>query len=199
MKRWEKIFVCTLAGIGLTINTAVVASDIQDAGYHRIVDRNAFCLSPPASSKNVHPATSVIARPRVALRGITTILEGKLAFLMMPASKPGGFQECLQLTEGQAQNKIQVKEIDEKGGIVKIINNGEAQTLDFRNDGDESPDIAIRTSEPKPVVMPGSPLTPEQHAIVIESERLKAMQDGDPVAKILPPTKFTDEITGEKP
>jgi hypothetical protein len=41
----------------------------------------------------------------------------------------------MMLAEGQAQNDVEVKQIDEKAGIVKLVNHGEAQTLDFDHDG----------------------------------------------------------------
>jgi len=55
--------------------------------------------------------------------------------LTVAAGKPGGSPEFLVLAEGQAQNEVEVKEIDEKGGTVKVMNHKEEQILDFIHDG----------------------------------------------------------------
>jgi hypothetical protein len=41
------------------------------------------------------------------------------------------------------------------------------------------------------------PLTPEAQVLMIEAQRMKYMEEGDPTAKILPPTDLTPEVTGQ--
>lgn len=107
-----------------------------------------------------------------------------MAFLVVTGSEPGRLRECLVLAEGQRQHEIEVTEIDEKGGMVKVFNRGEKQTLDF-TENDDTPRIIDRPLD--------TPLTPERQSLLIEPQRVKAIQDGDPIAKILPPTDFTPE------
>jgi len=46
-------------------------------------------------------------------------------------------------------------------------------------------------SEPAPEA-----ITPENQIIMIEAQRMKALQEGDPVSKILPITPLTSQVTG---
>jgi hypothetical protein len=73
--------------------------------------------------------------PKITLTGITTILGKKVTFLTVPPTKPGAAPESVMLAEGQAQNEIEVKTIDEKAGVVQVVNHGEPETLDFDKDG----------------------------------------------------------------
>ena len=123
---------------------------------------------------------------------------------MLPANKAGGFRECLLLREGETQEEIQVKEISNK--TVTVVNHGEEQTPSFEDNPPEPGSVPVSVITPvdqrSPMQMPPPekvPLTPEQQAILIEAQRLKLMQDGDPIAKILPPTEFTAEITDGAP
>lgn len=119
-----------------------------------------------------------------------------MAFLIIVASQPGGLRECLVLGEGQRQHEIEVREIDETRGIVKLLNRGQEQTLDFTESGDARIPICGDPVSGDIDPVPSNPLTAEEQTILIEARRLKALQDGDPIAKILPPTDFTPEIMG---
>ena len=129
------------------------------------------------------------------------MLGRKTVFLMLQAAKPGGVSECLLLREGETQEEIQAREIGDK--TVRVINHGEEQSLGF----DDNPPASGPVEERPPVVpkspmqmpAPEKPLTSEQQMLILEAQRLKAIHDDDPVAKILPPTEFTAEITGETP
>ncbi len=41
------------------------------------------------------------------------------------------------------------------------------------------------------------PITPEEQVLMIEAQRMKALQEGDPMAKLLPITPMTSQVTGE--
>ena len=130
------------------------------------------------------------------------MLGSKMAFLMLPAAKVGGIRECLLLREGETEEEIQVRDIGDK--TVRVVNHGEEQTLGFDNNPPAAPSVPVSMGGPidrsSPMQMPPPEkpaLTREQQMLVIEAQRLKAIQDGDPVAKILPPTEFTAEIKGE--
>jgi hypothetical protein len=191
-----------LFGVAFNAKAIVSVSDGRVTRYDDIVSRNAFGLRPPEKS-HTEPSAPVVARPKIRLVGITTLLGRRTAFLMVPAVRPGGVSECLLLREGETQEEIQLKEIDEKGGVVNVINHGKDETLDFDGNVPESvsvPDdviIHVDRKNPNPLPAPEKPsLTPEQQTLMIEAQRLKV---GDPLAKILPQTEFTAEVTGETP
>jgi hypothetical protein len=214
--------------------------------YRPIVERNVFNLHPPPPPINPADLIKKAPPPKITFTGITTILGVKKAFLTVPPSKPGP-PESIILAEGQAQNDIEVKRIDEKAQIVQVINHGEPQTLDFEHDapkiagpppGVQSIPIAMPApipAAPPPGVqpMPGagtvirplrslparnpsadgglgagaanvnqqsqvSNLSAEEQVALIELQRVKAIQQHDPVFKILPPTELTPEVLGQQ-
>lgn len=135
MKRGGKIEICVLIGVLLGAASKAAVADTTSRPYDGIVERNVFNLHPPAPVVNPADLIPKTPPPKITLTGITTILGRKLTFLTTPGSKPGALPESVALAEGQAQNDIEVKTIDEKAGIVKVINHGESQTLDFEHDG----------------------------------------------------------------
>lgn len=195
MKCCERMLVCALVGVALNAGAIISVSNAKGGPYQKIPRRNVFGLLPPVSSQSEAP-TPVISRPKITLAGITSLLGYKTVFLMLPPTKAGGIRECLLLREGEAQEEIQVKEISEQ--TVRVINHGEEQTLSFDDSDSERvpfcPASPIQTPPPEQ-----PPLTPEQQILMIEAQRMKALQDGDPIAKILPPTEMTPEITGGTP
>src|SRR5215831_18990314 len=107
----------------------------EDSSPHRfqgIIDRNVFGLKPQASNESNVPAPT--PPPKLTLTGITTILGNKRALLSTPPvpNKPA---ESFMLTEGQRDGEIEVLEINEIAGTVKVMNHGVEQTLDFITDG----------------------------------------------------------------
>jgi hypothetical protein len=189
--------------VAFNAKAIVSISDAKGGRYESIVSRNAFGLHPPEKS-HTEPSAPVVVRPKIRLVGITTLLGRRTAFLMVPAVRPGGISECLLLREGETQEEIEVREISDK--VVKLINHGEKQTLGF-DETSPAPSnplpidkVPFESGIPVPLPAPEKPsLTPEQQTLLIEAERMKAIQDGDPLAKILPQTEFTAEITGETP
>lgn len=136
-----------LAGAGVM---AVTTPEPSSSAYQGIVDRNVFNLHPPTAYAGAESAKPKVPIPKLTLNGITTILGKKLVVLTMPPTKPGTTQETLMLAEGQAQDEIEVREIDEKAGSVKVVNHGEEQDLDFEHDG---------TKPPPPGANPAIPMT----------------------------------------
>jgi len=257
----NSFIIWALAGFLSGAAVHAVTLEGSDQRYQGIVDRNIFNLHPPPPPLD----PSELARkqapiPKLTLNGITTILGTKNVILTMPASKPGAAPETLMLAEGQAQDDVEVKEIDEKAAVVRVINHGEEEVLDFEDNGTKPSAPAANPAAPfalpppaPPVTMPSMPirpirnnfqrrnsplsgvdnsnpfgggsslgggnggdnsysvsagassetapnavpLTPEQTTLLIEAQRMKALQEGDPIAKILPPTDMTPEITGE--
>ena len=134
MKRAGKAAIWLSTSVLLVTSAEAVS---ENGRYDGIVERNVFNLHPPPKppSADELAAQNKQPPPKITLTGITTILGKKITFLTVPSAKPGGPAEALTLTEGQAQNEIEVKEIDEKAGVVKVINHGIEQTLDFDHDG----------------------------------------------------------------
>lgn len=199
--------------------------------YQGIVDRNVFNLRPPPAPVNPADLIKKQEPPKITLDGITTILGKKETFLSVPATKPGTPAQTLMLAEGQAEDDVEVTSIDEKAGVVKVINHGESETLDFDHNGTKPVATApgapgnpvtippipapapantqpspfpnvIRPIRTLPTRSPGGPfggvspssMSPEDQETMIEAQRYKALQDNDPIAKILPPTPHTQEI-----
>jgi hypothetical protein len=136
MKRGGNARICVLAGVLLGASAIVVTSfGAAENPYSAIVERNVFNLHPPPPPLNPADLIKKTPPPKITLTGITTILGKKVTFLTIPPAKPGAAPESVMLAEGQAQNEIEVKSIDEKAGVVQVVNHGDPQTLDFEHDG----------------------------------------------------------------
>ena len=158
------MLVCVMGGLAVyTTATAVPVdtSESSDNPYQSIVDRNVFSLkppAPPADPSEVNKPTVV----KITLTGMTTIL-GNKRVLMKTAPLPGKpgegprSEQSYILTEGQREGDIEVIEIDEKGGSVKVNNAGTIQTLTFEKDGAKLPATVAPASAPG---VPGAPAIP---------------------------------------
>jgi len=103
--------------------------------YDAIALRNVFALV----AEQKHPVVEPVrALPKVELTGIATVLGQKLALLkaQFPA-KPGeaAREFDLLLAEGQHDHDIEVVQIEEKAGRVKLNISGTAAMLTFAEDG----------------------------------------------------------------
>ena len=192
MMRGGKMWFCVGVGLVLCPGAKAFTPDTPGGPYHRIVERNVFSLRAPQSSI-VRDAEAKAKPPSIKLTGITTILGRKVTFLTIPAAKPGGPTQSFMLTEGQMQDEIEVIQIEERAGIVKIVNHGEAQTLDFDHDGAKPfvPTVEPRQSPTIPTHTAIPSLSQEEQVALIEIQRAKMQQEGDPTAGILPPTELT--------
>ena len=128
MKRLEKLAVC-LAG-GLMLNISLRAADPIAASnpYGPIVVRNVFGLNPPTPAVPVAPEDPPL---KITPNGIMSIL-GQLQVLFKVAPKPGqpGAKEMSYvLSEGQAQDDIEVTHIDEANAIITFNNHGTVQEI----------------------------------------------------------------------
>jgi len=190
------LFVATV----LTTAGGAVLPDGQTSPYLAIVQRNAFGLGPPPAIAAPPPKPS-IPPPKITLTGITTILGRRMAFLTMPSVKPGEPVESFVLSEGQRANDIEVKNIDDKAGIVSIVNHGESQILDFDHDSAKPTDLPNNPATrqlifPRSVLPPPArneaSLAPEEQTALIEIQRVKYQQENNPIHKILPTTEMTE-------
>jgi len=178
---------------------SIVAANAATSGspYELIVERNVFRLSAPVVTVAV-PPTKPILLPKITLTGITTILGRRMAFITIAGIKPGEAAESFMLAEGQGVNEVVVKNIDERAGVVSIINHGESQFLDFDHNGAKTPDPRNdpdhwEPGTPLPGVRHRTPLTPEEQVALIEIQRVKYQQENNPIRNILPPTELTPE------
>lgn len=129
--------------------------------YNSIVERNVFNLHPPPPPINPADLIKKTPPPKITLTGITTILGQKKAFLTYPATKPNMPPNSVMLAEGQAQDEIEVKSIDENAGVVQVLNHGESETLDFANNGakpsGQPPGTTITSPMSLPAPVPAPP------------------------------------------
>src|SRR5262249_37418731 len=135
MRRGSQLTLFVLLG-GLSVCAAASAvTSAPSAGpYDGIVDRNVFGLKPPPPPPD--PEATKAPPSKITLTGITTILGNKRALMKTPPpqGKPGeqpkGEQSYI-LTIGQREGDIEVLDIDEKAGSVKVNNAGTVLTLTF--------------------------------------------------------------------
>jgi hypothetical protein len=173
MFRGGKIVVCVLAGFVLNTNTRAVAPDSPGAPYRGIVERNVFGLkAPPAPAVDTPPPPPPV---KLTLTGITTILGNKRALLS--AQIPNKPVESYILSEGQRDREVEVVEIDEKAGVVKVNNHGIPQTLDFKNDGAKlqvtaMPGLPPPGGIPPPPISLNAPPSPSLRTIPTRTMRI---------------------------
>lgn len=155
MKHGGKLLVCMMGGLAVCTTARAVPSDKESLSnpYQSIIDRNVFSLKPPPPP--VDPAEAVKPTAlKITLTGITTIFGDKRVLMKAAptAGKPNEAktEQSYILSQGQREGDLEVLEIDEKAGSVKVNNAGTIQTLTFEKDGAKLP------STPAPAV-PGVP------------------------------------------
>ncbi len=127
---------CIAGALALFAAATVRADDASATPYQAIVARNVFGLKPPPTPPD--PEANKPPPPKITLTGITTMLGNKRALMkvMMPP-KPGTKQEeqSFILAVGQRDGEIEVLEIDDKAGTVKVNEFGTITNLSFENNG----------------------------------------------------------------
>jgi hypothetical protein len=135
-----KILVCVLGGTVLA-GTVGAVPDSPSGQYQAISERNVFGLHPPPAQPA--PTSPAAPLPKITLTGITTILGNKRALMKVAPAvlKPGDTNKELSLilTEGQREGEIEVLQIDENVGSVKINNSGTVMLVTFEKDGAKLP------------------------------------------------------------
>jgi hypothetical protein len=165
MKHGGKTGIKVLTGALLSAFAIVLTSiGATDNRYDSIVERNVFNLHPAPPPVNPADLIKRTPPPKITFTGITTILGKKLALLTFPVSKPNTPPVSVMLAEGQAQDEIEVKSIDEKAGVVQIINHGEPQTLDFEHDAPKGSGPMPGTA-PAPTALPAPTPAPPMNGV----------------------------------
>jgi hypothetical protein len=150
-----KIFIIISVVGFLGASVPAVVPDSEPSQYRSIPERNVFSLRPPPAQPAM--TNPVAPLPKITLTGVTTILGNKRALMKVA---PNGLKPAdpakelsLILTEGQREGEIEVLQIDEKVGSVKVNNSGTIMLLTFEKDGVKLPAAG-----------PGSPgLPPQPH------------------------------------
>lgn len=235
MKHFEKIAVC-LAG-GLALSAGLRAETVPTTGnpYSLVVARNIFGLNPPVAVDT----TSPVAEPPVKItpNGIMNNY-GQVQVLFKVAGKAPGKDDSYMLSEGQAEEGIEVVKIDEKDGLVTFNNHGVEQVLSLAAAATAGPSAMATPAGPagitggnpaaggnyvssgfntafggrsgtgggnNPGMDNGSnvrpvptrygsqlpPMDPAVQTVLIEANRMKAQNEGDPIQKIFPRTELT--------
>jgi hypothetical protein len=139
MTHGRKTLLCLVGGLSACTLTISAWGNTGDNPYKTIVDRNVFGLKPPPSPESLLPQEPKNPPPKITLTGITTILGNKRALMKTPpaAVKPGEQprEQSYILSEGQRDGELEVVQIDEKTGSVKLMYAGSPVTLTFEKDG----------------------------------------------------------------
>jgi hypothetical protein len=147
-----KISTCALAAGVLVADAPAVVPDSAPGQYQSITERNVFGLRPPPTQPAPTNAPAQLAK--ITLTGITTILGDKRALMKVTPTdlKPGAAAKELSLilTEGQREDQIEVLQIDEKAGSVKVKNSGTVMLLTFEKDGAKLPAASVPGAVPNP-------------------------------------------------
>jgi hypothetical protein len=152
-----KQLISIVIGSALCAGAMATVPDGAVERYGNIPERNLFGLKPPEPMKEISTPPQV---PKIILTGITTILGNKRA-LMKTQPQPGKPGEqakelSLILTEGQREGEIEVLQIDETAGSVKVNNSGTVMTLTFEKDGAKLPATPPPPPIPGVAPLPGS-------------------------------------------
>jgi hypothetical protein len=155
MKRGVKMLAWLAGGSVFCVVAHAVTVDSSNNPYQSIVDRNVFALKPPPPPPD--PEATKPPPVKITLTGIATLF-GKRALLKSPAppGKPGEPAKpelSYILAPGQREGDIEVLDIDEVGGNVKLRNAGVEVTLNIDKDG---PKLAPTAPPPGVPGIPGA-------------------------------------------
>ena len=137
MKHVGKVAICLASGLVLQTGLPAVTADNSANPYAGIVDRNVFALKPappppPPVDPNVTPPQKII------LTGIVKAFGKKQVFFKTPPTgRPGeaAKEASFMLSEGERAGDIEVLEINEALGTIRVRNHGLEQPLSLEKDG----------------------------------------------------------------
>jgi hypothetical protein len=147
--------------------------------YKQIPTRNLFGLHEPEPPRveEVKPQL-----PTIVLNGITT-MGSKIAFVKVQSlPKPGQQQQqteqSFMLTEGQRESGIEMLQIDEKAGTIRVNNSGTEMTIGFDKG-------AGKVAKTPPSAQPGIPNI---------AERIRGMNPGTSGYQRMIPTRTGRQV-----
>ena len=167
------------------------ALEARQTPYDKIAERNVFQLHAAPILKE--PQITPPPLRKVTLTGIT-ILEKRLAYITIEAIKSQP-SESVTIPEGESVKEIRVQSIDERAGVVRILNGGELQILNFEPEKpvklppNQVP-MTMQLPAPSAQIRPEPSLTPEEQTALIELQRITLQREGNPAHTLLPPTEL---------
>jgi hypothetical protein len=181
----------------LALNTSAKAATPapSEHPYQGIVARNLFGLIPVPVPSIVAPKSRPL--PKIVLTGIVSgFFPSRAVMKISLPPKPGepAREQSCSLTVGERDGDLELLEIREKSGSVRVRYAGEEVPISFGpldnvvRPAAASGNAAPIPAPPQPTVME-SPMTPEEQVILMELEREKNKRN--PNAPPIPPTELT--------
>jgi len=136
IRRSAKILKCGLASLGLCMGMQAMAANSSSAQYNSITEGNVFRLKAPEPVQLPGPAL-----PKIILKGIMTVCNRLAVMKVLFPAKPGepAREQSYMLAEGQRDGGIEVLQVDEKAGTVKVNNSGMVMRLSFDKESAKTP------------------------------------------------------------
>jgi hypothetical protein len=151
MRHREKLKTWLWSSLVLCLGATALVADTPEHAYAGIAVGNVFRLRPPPRQEAGAPPAPL---PGVTPVGVTTILGDKRVLLKVhiPARPPEPVKElsCI-LTVGQRVGPIEILEIDETAGSVKVNNSGTVVVLTLAKDGPRQSTVPL-ASIPEPLM-----------------------------------------------
>ncbi len=150
-------------GLAVTMVSAAAHGITEESGnpFQKIVDRNVFGLKPPPPPPSTEPPKA--PAPKITLTGTMTWKGKKKAFLktppppVKPGEQPKGEQYYI-VEEGGQDREMEVLEIDEKAGTVKVKYAGsEPISLNYTDNGAKPIAAGPVPGVPQPGMIPPPP------------------------------------------
>ncbi len=139
MMHCGKLLISLLGALLASGSAQAMSAEAASHPYQTIPKRNAFALKPPAPPETNLPP---VLLPRITLVGLIITLGDKRALLnvQFPAkpSEPASEQSFL-LSVGQRNGPIELLEIDENAGSVRLINSGTPVVVAFDRSSPANP------------------------------------------------------------
>ncbi len=148
--------------LGLSHSSArAEAAERSPRQYEAIAKRNLFGLKEPEPAPSVAPPP--VALPKIFLAGISTLDGRKRVFLkrlgVARQGAPATGEESFMLFAGQKEGDIEVLEIDEVAGRVRINQAGTELNLDFEKDAPKSNPPVVANGQPPALPNPNAMAT----------------------------------------
>jgi len=137
MRHGEKVAICLAGGLALHTGAQATRPDSPGNPYSGIVVRNVFALTPAPPTTTI----SVQIPPplqKIVLTGIVNYGGKKQVFFKtLMSAKPGepAREISFILSEGERAGEIEILEITEVAGTVRVKNHGLEQSLSLEKDG----------------------------------------------------------------
>ena len=137
MRHGEKVAICLAGGLALHTGASAVTTDVSGNPYAGIIDRNVFALK-PAPPPPLPPGPPEQPPQKIVLTGIVNAWGKKQVLFKTPmVGKPGEApkETSFMLKEGERAGEIEILEINEVLGTVRVKNHKLEQALSLKDDG----------------------------------------------------------------